>query len=100
MTPAAAGPGSTPARIYTVRLVFAEIEGLAAGARRFDVALQGRERLTDFDIAREAGGPWREIVKEFHEVAVRDHLRITLTPRGGAKPVLCGIQAILQARGF
>ncbi|CAA0808755.1 Probable LRR receptor-like serine/threonine-protein kinase [Striga hermonthica] len=63
---------------YTVRLHFAEIVFTndstfsSLGRRIFDVYLQGRLVLKDFNIAAEAGGPGKPIVKNF-TVAVTGH---------------------------
>ncbi|XP_072959347.1 probable LRR receptor-like serine/threonine-protein kinase At1g07650 [Typha angustifolia] len=56
---------------YSVRLHFAEImftenqTFVSNGKRVFDVLLQGKKVLKDFNIEDEAGGPDREIIKEF-----------------------------------
>jgi hypothetical protein len=52
--------------------------------------------LRDFDVAREAGGSWRGVVKEFRGVKVGKDLLVTLTPTGPGPhgPVLCGIEAV------
>jgi outer membrane protein assembly factor BamB len=80
---------------YTVRLHFVEPDRLPAGKRVFNVALQGKEVLKDFDIAREAGGRNRVVVREFRGVPVRNGLTVTFqrspfAPIGAA--VLCGIE--------
>ena len=87
-------------RVYTVRLVFAEIDGLGAGQRDFDVAIQGKTVLRDFDVAREAGGADRVVLKEFEDVFVRDHLRIRLTAKAGRNPILSGVQVIAESGSF
>ena len=86
------------ARAYTVRLYFAEIAGCEPGRRLFDVSLQGRRVLEAFDVAKEAGGTNRSVVKEFKGIAVKDDLRITLTPTGAsqAEPLLNGIEIIAE----
>jgi hypothetical protein len=76
-----------------------EPDGLQAGERRFDVALQGRSVLRDFDIAQLAGGPARAVMQEFRGVQVTKDLTVTLTPGAGTKtgaPVLCGIEVIAE----
>ncbi len=84
-------------RTYTVRLTFVEPDRLPPGQRVFDVGLQGRTLLHDFDISREAGGPGRGVVKEFKGVTVVKDLLVTLTATGGKHgPVLCGIEAVEQ----
>ncbi|KAG8386452.1 hypothetical protein BUALT_Bualt03G0150200 [Buddleja alternifolia] len=58
-------------RSYRVRLHFAEIMYTndstfsSLGRRMFDVAIQGRVVLTDFDITREANGVGRGIFRDF-----------------------------------
>jgi hypothetical protein len=98
MEPEAAAAGGVG--VYTVRLVFAEVEGLDPGERVFDVGLQGEVCIRGLDVAREAGGPGRAIVREFSDVRVIDHLRVTLTARHGAPPLLCGLQVMATTRSF
>jgi len=81
---------------YTVRLHFAEPDDLAPGERVFDVALQGRVVLKNFDVVREAGGPMRPVVKNFEGVRVDDDLSVTFRRRKG-EPVLCGVEARVEA---
>jgi outer membrane protein assembly factor BamB len=93
------GVDGDPERAYTVRLHFAEPAGLTAGQRVFHVALQGQEVLHDFDIAREAGGPNRGLVKELKGIRVKKELTVTLTPASaGKEPVLCGVE--VHAEGW
>ena len=82
-------------RLYTVRLVFAETEHTDAGARVFDVLLQGEPALTAFDILSEAGSRNRSLVKEFRNVEASGQLHIELTPRRGA-PILSGVELVAQ----
>src|SRR5206468_3459129 len=84
-------------RPYTVRLYFAEPDKLPAGKRVFNVNLQGRAVLTDFDIAKEAGGPGRTLVKEFKNVVVQQELQVQLTPSDRSAvdaAVICGLEVI------
>ena len=91
---------SGTARSYTVRLFFAEPEDLAPGDRVFDVALNGQQALTDFDILREAGAARTSVVKEFPGILVEGDLAIALTPANpaSAPPLLCGIE--VEAEGW
>jgi hypothetical protein len=75
---------------YTVRLHFVEPDGLQPGQRLFDVALQGKEILKDFDICREAGGADRALVKEFI-VPASTELKLKFVPRKGST-LLCGLE--------
>ncbi|MHC4495660.1 MAG: malectin domain-containing carbohydrate-binding protein, partial [Planctomycetota bacterium] len=85
-------------RPYTVRLYFAETEGYKIGQRLFNVSLQGRQVMENFDIAREAGATNRSVVKEFNRINIKDDLRITLTPTTAsqADPLICGIEIIAE----
>jgi outer membrane protein assembly factor BamB len=94
-------PGAPDEQRYTVRLYFAEPEAVRAGERVFDVSLQGKPALARFDIAAEAGGPNRAVVKEFTGVNVRDVLTVALTKSDSGKgldPVLCGIEAVAETQ--
>lgn len=84
-------------RSFTVRLHFAEPEDVRAGERVFSVSLQGKQTLRDFDIAREAGGPRRAIVREFKGVEVERSLQVDLVPATEKPPVICGIELIADS---
>jgi hypothetical protein len=73
-----------------VRLHFVEPDGAKPGERVFDVKIQGQEVLKDFDIAKEAGGGDRALVKEFTTQAGKE-LKVKFVPRRSA-PVLCGLE--------
>ncbi len=82
---------------YTVNLYFAEIAHAAPGERVFDLDLQERPVLRDFDIAREAGGTNRLLVRTFRGIPVRDKLRLSSRTRPGSYPaLLCGIELIRE----
>jgi outer membrane protein assembly factor BamB len=75
--------GSEP-MVYTVRLHFADLADPQPGARVFDIKLQGRTVLEGLDIAAEARGEDRAVVKQFEGVKVRDALKIEFVPRTDA----------------
>lgn len=75
-----------------VRLVFAEPDDVEAGARVFDVSIQGETVLKDFDIAAEAGGPRRSLVKEFKGVKAGRELKVSFSSARKSPPVLCGLE--------
>jgi hypothetical protein len=50
---------------YNVILKFAEISRFAAGARQFNVAINGSPVLTNFDIFAQAGGAFIALDKSF-----------------------------------
>lgn len=80
---------------YTVTLYFAEPEDLAPGERVFDVALQGKKVLENFDIAGEAGGSRRVIRKEFHGVKVEDALKIGFSSNINSA-VISGLEIVID----
>ncbi len=84
-------------RPFTVALTFAEPDGLAPGERVFAVRMQGREVLAEFDIAREAQGPNRGVVREFRDVVIQDALELEFTSATEHPAVLCGIELIEDA---
>lgn len=88
------GGGDAPA-LYTVRLCFAELSDISEGQRVFDVKLQGKVVLNDFDIVKAAGAANTAVVKEFTDIAVNDALSIELVPKASA-PVLNGFEIIRQ----
>ena len=82
---------------YTVRLHFAEVQNAPPGGRVFDVTLQGRRVLAKLDVAKEAGGPNRAVVKEFKGVRVKDDLRIGLKAHRG-HPMLAAVEVIREEK--
>ncbi|PQM35503.1 putative leucine-rich repeat receptor-like serine/threonine-protein kinase [Prunus yedoensis var. nudiflora] len=67
---------------YSVNLHFAEIEFTnnksykSLGRRIFDVYIQGIQRLKDFNIADEAGGVGKEVIKKFNASVTSGTLEI------------------------
>lgn len=92
-------PGVRKSSPYTVRLHFAELDGVGVGERVFDLALQGQPVLQRFDIVAEAGEILRPVVKEFRGIRVQETLAIDLKksdPNKTAEPVLCGIEVAAE----
>jgi hypothetical protein len=87
-------------RRYTVKLYFAEPENVASGKRIFHVDIEGKRVLNDFDIAKEAGGSLRSVVREFPGISARGSLAVRLSPANAssAAPVLCGLELIAEDR--
>ncbi len=84
----------TPRR-YTVKLIFVEPDPMHPGERFFNVEIQGQEVLKDLDIAKEAGGPMRTLVKEVHDIEAVETLTLRLRPSAQAAnktTILCGIE--------
>jgi hypothetical protein len=80
---------------YTVRLHFLEPDNAKPGQRVFDVIIQGKKALGDFDIVKEAGGANRAVVKEFKGILVPKELILAFEAKKGV-PLLCGIDIIAE----
>jgi len=61
--------GFTPGSSHVVRLHFAETQFAAAGARTFNVSINGTQVLTNFDIFAAAGGQNTANIQQFTENA-------------------------------
>jgi outer membrane protein assembly factor BamB len=66
---------------YTVRLGFTRLPGDAAGSRVFDVKLQGKTVLKNFDVAK-AAAVGAVVVREIKGVEVMGNLLVELTSPG------------------
>jgi Malectin domain len=76
-----------------------EPDDLRGGRRVFDVALQGRPVLKEFDVSEDAGGRDRSVTKEFRDVRIGRDLTVTLTPAGPdttSAPLLCGVEVTAE----
>ena len=82
---------------YTVRLHFAETyEGITgAGQRLFSVSLNGKVVLKDLDVFKEAGGPYKPLVRVFRGIAVTGRLVIAFTPNV-ENPEINGIEIFAE----
>ncbi|QDU93602.1 outer membrane protein assembly factor BamB family protein [Lignipirellula cremea] len=81
---------------FTVRLVFAEpLPDAAAGDRTFDVALNGKPVLTDFDISTAACGGRQVVVREFEHIQAGERLNIGFTAKNGL-PLICGVEIVRE----
>ncbi len=78
---------------WTVRLHFTSPEG--PGRRVFGVRIEGKDVLSEFDVAREAGGPYRSVVREFPGVEASGELTISLTPKRG-ETLLSGVEVVAE----
>jgi outer membrane protein assembly factor BamB len=78
---------------FTVRLYFVEPQHTAAGARVFDVALQGKPVLSNFDIFVAAQGRMKCLVKEFTDVQLEGDCTLTFTTHQG-QSLLSGIELV------
>ncbi len=76
---------------YAVTLHFVEPGDAGPGERVFDVLLNGVVACSGLDVAAEAGGPLRALVKEVGPVEAGETLTIDLRARAG-ETVLCGVK--------
>ncbi len=79
---------------YTVRLHFAETK-FGSGERKFNVAINGRRVLSNFDIAAEAGKD-KALVKDFPSIHSDKQANVVISfTRGSAgQPKICAIQVL------
>ena len=84
-----------PEASYKIRLYFSELENTKRGERVFDVSIQGRKVLENFDIISEAGGKDKEIVKSFTGITAGNILTIKMNPKKG-NTILSGIELIQE----
>ena len=66
---------------YTVRLGFTPLPGDQVGSRVFDVKLQGKTVLENFDVAK-AAAVGAVVVREIKGVEVTGNLLVELSPPG------------------
>lgn len=67
--------------VYGVRLGFSDPDNDRPGVRLFDVKLQGKTVLSDFDVAAAAGGRDKAVFREFQGIEVADNLLVELVPK-------------------
>jgi hypothetical protein len=86
---------------YTVKLYFAEPDKLSVGKRIMDIDVAGKRLLSDFDVAKEAGGPGRTLIKEFPAVQLKGNFVIRLAPTTESEvrqTILSGVELILSEK--
>jgi outer membrane protein assembly factor BamB len=86
-------------RLYTVRLFFLEPDDVTAGERLFDVAIQGHTVINRLDVAAEAGGQNRGLVREIKAVKAGEQLLVELEPLASCQlpqAVLCGVELVAE----
>lgn len=80
---------------YTVKLYFSEIENVKAKTRIFNVDVQGKNVLKNFNISKEAGGVNKLFVKTVEGVSAKNKLVINLSSANTSiLPLLSGIEII------
>lgn len=86
---------SDPETSYRVNLYFSELENKKAGERVFDIEIQNKKVLENFDIIKETGQEDKEIIKSFSGVKAGKTLLIALKPVNG-NTILSGIELIAE----
>ena len=81
------------AGIYILRLTFLEPDPTEPGERTFDVLHAGKKLLTEYDVAKTAGGAMRSATETFAGIQLKDSLVLRLSPVRG-KPILSGLELI------
>jgi hypothetical protein len=86
-------PSLNPGARYRLRLHFVEVVYNAAGLRRFNVAVNGLQVLTNFDIFAAAGARYRAVVKDFAATAsASGQIVVALTNGTNDFPALAGLE--------
>ena len=93
-------PGLTAGTGYTVRLHFAELYFSAAGARVFNVAINGTAVLTNFDIYAAAKANFTAVVEQFTATA-NSSGQIVIAFTNGTKdqPMFNGVEVLGSSTG-
>jgi hypothetical protein len=81
---------------YRVNLYFCEPEKTAKGERIFELIIQGKKVLENFDIIGEAGKADKELVKSFSGIRAGRTLSLELVPKQG-NTILSGIELIQES---
>ena len=83
--------------LYAVRLLFAETVHEAAGERPFDVSINGRKVMGNFDVFEAARGARRAYARVFRYVVPDADGRLVLRFMRGAGPLQASEEAMVQA---
>lgn len=87
--------GLAPTQTHTVRLHFADLTFSTAGARVFNVAVNGTPSLSSFDIAAIAGASHTAVVRELVASAdSRGRITIEFTRGPADNPCVSGIETV------
>ncbi len=87
---------SVPETTYTVKLYFSELEGKNQGERVFDIHIQGKKVLENFDIVAAAGKPDKEVIKTYSGIKAGSSMKLNLVPVIG-NTLISGIELIQES---
>jgi len=82
-------------RNFKLRLFFTEPNQLAVGENVFNVELEGRRLLSEFDIVEEAGGPRKTVVKEFDLKSAGPAVTISFHAQKG-ETLISGVEVVAE----
>lgn len=94
-----------PGSLYTVRLHFVDQgEDRKPNQRAFNVKINGKEVLKDYDVVKEAGMPCKAVIEEFKDIPSDAEGKINIFLYGGAPrfdgdkrdPQIAGIEVLPQ----
>ncbi|MCK4375142.1 MAG: hypothetical protein KAX19_07435, partial [Candidatus Brocadiae bacterium] len=90
-------------KTLSVRLHFAELDDTEPGKRVFDVKIQGKTVLEDFDVVKAAGGSRRAVVKQFDGITARRALTLEMVPKAGevtalTAPIISAVEVKAEGR--
>ncbi len=74
-----------------------EPKPIGKGERLFDVTLQGKSVLTDFDIVDQAGGALRSIAREFPVASDDGKIVLRFENKSKLPAIICGIEIIVES---
>ena len=90
-------PNLNPSEQYLLRLHFAENAFTVAGARQFNVVINGQQVLTNFDIFAAAGAANKAVVEDFLVTPDENGIvSIQFQPGAANQPDICGIELVPQ----
>ena len=87
--------------LYTVRLGFSALAGDKPAQRIFDIKLQDKVVLKNFDILKEATKPNKAVIKEFKGITVNNTLTLELlstsaNPDSSNAPIINFIEIAIE----
>ncbi len=84
-----------PEASYRVNLYFSELENKKSGERVFDIKLQDKKVLENFDVVKETGGMDKQVIKSFSGIKAGKTMKIDLNPVSG-NTILSGVELIME----
>lgn len=84
-----------PDAVYTVKLYFCELQNKKPGERVFNICLQNKKLLDNFDIVNETGTIDKEVVKIFSGIRAGQRITVDLEPVIG-NTIISGIELLQE----